>query len=1073
MGFFTNKGLTIRSKLLTLVVINALAFVVITGLVLFSLRQASDLATDVATRQMAQVIENSKSTRELSTLFTEVHKLNLSVNGSNDALFQIHQRLSTKVSEISIDSELPELKQRLIEFSKILDELVIRYQAVNSNLSAIKQTDTKLGDVIAEFEADISNQLIESTLKGEDTHFSEQILSLVSGFRENLLEVGKLHAELQSSLTMEGNTASSQFPMSVIDDLLLRLQTLTASTPEVAAYGQQLLELTGHYRSLQINLSEAVGELHHSRIEMAQQELQLLQIIANTDLQTTETTQVLAAKLDSIVGSSGITVLVLAIAVIVLLTIAILVIIRTSINHPIENIIHGIEDFRRGKLLKRINLKEQNEWGTIGSALNKMANDLYMTYSELKESEDKFYQVFENELNGLLIFEHSNGTCLDANRTALESYGYSLGEIKTIRLNDIEQPVKQEEKHRGSADGWISCFHRRKDGSLFPVEVHTGTFQRQGTKYLFKSVRDMTQQRYLQRQQQRTLSLLEATLESTSEGVLALSQKGSVINYNQKFVDLFHVPEKQLMSGTGKRVLPYILEQLQERSEFMDMIRDSYQLSEKTSSKVLELNDGRMFECHTQPQILNGEAVGRVWNFRDVSEYFKVMDELRDKEHRLAHLAHHDPLTGLANRLLFMDRLEHAIYKAQRSKEQLALFFIDLDRFKSINDSLGHMVGDILLKSFCDRLSGAVRQVDTIARLGGDEFTLILDSVQSSQDAALVARKILDTLKEPFQANEHRFYVTASIGISFYPDDGKDAETLLRNADAAMYRSKDEGRNTFHFYTEDMTTQAFERVVMESNLRTALEQDQFVVYYQPQYDLFSGQMIGAEALVRWEHPELGFIGPDRFLPTAEETGLIIDIDNWVFKHVCQQVAQWHEELIDMEGMRFAVNLSGGQLKHESLPSHVAEIVQQTGCDPNYLELEITEGFIMHNPELSTRLLGELRDQGIHLSIDDFGTGYSSLSYLKRLPINKLKIDKSFVMDIANDPNDEAIAKSVIALGHSMNLQVVAEGIEDKEQEAFLKAEGCDMGQGYLYSRPLKVQAFEQMLRSGANLSRAM
>ncbi len=1065
--------MTIRTKLLMLVLVNCLAFILITTLVLFSLRQASDLTTDVATTQVSQLIVNSKSTRDLSTLFSDINRLNLSLYDRSPQLFVLQKNLTDRIDEISVNTDLADLKQGLSQLAVVLDRLVGRYQSVNHILMQISEIDRNLMQVIGVFEADISNQLIDATFNGEDTNFSEQILSLLSGFRENILVLGKLHAQFQSSLIMDSADSYEAFPIAVIDDLLLRLQTLTASTPEVAAYGQKILRLVTDYRTLLLEQESAISELYISRAEMAKLERKLLDIIATTDLETNQTTQQLAAKLDSIVTSSGITILVLSILVIVIISVAIFMIMRTSINLPIQQIIDGIEEFRRGKLLKRINLHSDNEWGTIGNALNKMANDLYVTYSELKDSEDKFYQVFENELNGLLIFDHQSGACLDANRIALEFYGYSLSEIKTIRQADIEQAIDGSVDQHVSADGWISCFHRRNDGSLFPVDVHTGTFQRQGLKYVFKSVRDMTHQRYLQRQQQRTLSLLEATLESTSEGVLALSKKGNVINYNQKFVELFHIPEKQIMGGTGKRVLPHILEQLHERGEFMEMIRESYQLSENTTSKALELNDGRMFECHTQPQILNGEIVGRVWNFRDVSEYFKVMDELRDKENRLAHLAHHDPLTGLANRLLFMDRLEHAIYKAQRTSQQLALFFIDLDRFKSINDSLGHQVGDILLKSFSERLSSAIRQVDTIARLGGDEFTLILDSVHASQDAALVAAKILDTLKEPFQANEHRFYMTASIGISFYPDDGLDAQTLLRNADAAMYRSKDEGRNTYHFYTEDMTTEALERVTMESNLRTALAQDQFVVYYQPQYDLFSGEMIGAEALVRWIHPELGFIGPNRFLPAAEETGLIIDIDQWVFANVCKQVALWSESDIELNNIRFAVNLSGGQLKHESLPAKVAQIIGETGCNPEHLELEITEGFVMHDPELSIRILGELRKQGIHLSIDDFGTGYSSLSYLKRLPINKLKIDQSFVRDIADDRDDEAIAKSIIALGHSMNLKVVAEGIEELEQEAFLKVEGCDMGQGYLYSPPVNVDSFEAILRERRKLPRAM
>ncbi len=1064
------KSVSIRSRLLLLAAVICVAFVVITSSVLFSLNQIKDLSTDVARTQMEEVIVNSGTTRDLSALFSNISMLSFSLGGDGSALQLRERELTESAMQISARADSLPLRQEMDNLSLILADLIGHYRAINQLLISIEHTDRAIIGELSSFERDVSGWLIEITMKGESTQFIDQIISLLAGYRESFLLIGKLHETQKGNFLTPRRITYDSSPIPVIDDLLLRLETLTASTPEVAAYGRRILGLLEQYRLATLELGDRINRLSIASSAMAVQKEKLLEIIGSIDARSNQTSQVLTRELDTIIRSSVITVLVLSVLVILVVAATVLLVIRTSINRPIRKIIDGIEHFRRGELLRRISLRGDDELGTIGNALNNMANDLHVTYSELKESEDKFYQVFENELNALLIFDHQSGLCLDANRVALDLYGYNLAEIKRLSLDELE---KDEEAGRPDHDGWVQRYHHRRDGSRFPVEVHTGSFQRQGNKYLFKSVRDMTHQRYLQEYQQKTMSLLEATLESTSEGVLALSRSGEVINFNQKFLEMFRIPEIRLHHAPGRRVLPHILQQLKDRHEFMRMIRSSYQSNENITNEVVELNDGRVFECHSQPQFLDKEIVGRVWNFRDVSEYFKIMVELRDKENRLAHLAHHDPLTGLANRLLFMDRLEHAIRKAQRSKQRLALFFIDLDRFKSINDSLGHMVGDILLKSFSERLTGTTRQIDTIARLGGDEFTLILDSVNGAQEAAVVARKILETLKEPFQANEHQFYVTSSIGISFYPEDGSDAETLLRNADAAMYRSKDEGRNTFHFYTEDMTTQALERVQMESSLREALEQDQFEVWYQPQYQLVSGELIGAEALVRWKHPDQGLIGPDRFLATAEESGLIAEIDEWVFRDVCRQLARWQSEAVGLDQLRFAVNLSGAQLRHETLPETFAGILEATGCDPCLLELEITEGFIMHQPELSTRILGELRELGLHLSIDDFGTGYSSLSYLKRLPINRLKIDRSFVMDIADDPNDAAIARSIIALGHSMSLEVVAEGIEDQAQEAFLKAEGCDMGQGYLYSRPVPAADLAALLSSGRRLTRAV
>ncbi|WP_143821203.1 bifunctional diguanylate cyclase/phosphodiesterase [Motiliproteus sp. MSK22-1] len=1066
------NGISISKKLLMLMVLISLAFVLVATMVLGSLFQVKELSTDVATTQMSRVISNSEVTRGLLSVFGDIDQLSFLMDKDGSSLTSAQNRLQFEISQITQTTTNLELKERLNELTRQLDKIIGQYQSVNRTYNHLNELDRSINITMSRFEADVSNQLINATIAGEDAPYIRQVMSLITGYRQSLLQIEKQNAALMSAFLMPLKKPSDRSIVPLIDDLLLRLETLSASPPEISGYGDQISALLSEYRASSLAMESSIGLISNSLVTLAVHKKGVLKTIEQTDEQTNQTVRKLADDLEAIVRSSGVSVLLLSLSVMLLLAMIIFKIVKTSINQPLKQIISGIEEFRQGRLLNQISVHDISEWSTIGEALNKMANDLHLSYSELKESEDKFYQVFENELNGLLIFDQDTGLCLDANRVALDLYGYSLREIKKIRVQDFEITLQEAPQVDGN-EGWINTYHRRRDGRRFPVEVHTGIFQRQGCKYLFKSVRDKTHERHLQRMQKKTLSLLEATLESTGEGILALSQEGMVLNFNKKFSQLFNIPASKIKEKTGKQILPLVLQQLQDRKQFKMMIRRSHQGTKTITNEVFKLKDGRMFECHSQPQLLGNEVVGRVWNFRDVSEYFNIMDELRDKESRLAHLAHHDPLTGLANRLLFVDRLEHAIHKAKRSRKKLALFFIDLDRFKSINDSLGHIAGDMLLKSFAERLTSTVRQIDTIARLGGDEFTLILDSIDSAQDAANVALKILDSLNMPFEANEHRFYVTSSIGISFYPQDGTSAEVLLRNADAAMYRSKNEGRNTFHFYTEDMTVQAYERVKMEASLRAALDENQFVVYYQPQYDLACGRLMGAEALVRWQHPQHGLIGPDRFLPTAEEAGLIVSVDEWVFTNVCKNLAEMEAKEVNLEGIRVAVNLSGGQLKQESLPETFAKIIDQTGCNSSFLELEITEGFIMDQPDLATRILYQLRDLGLQLSIDDFGTGYSSLSYLKRLPINKLKIDRSFVMDIVDDPNDAAIAKSVIALGHSMNLQVVAEGIEEPEQELFLKAEGCDMGQGYLYSRPVDASEFAALLKKGSSYEQAI
>jgi len=416
--------------------------------------------------------------------------------------------------------------------------------------------------------------------------------------------------------------------------------------------------------------------------------------------------------------------------------------------------------------------------------------------------------------------------------------------------------------------------------------------------------------------------------------------------------------------------------------------------------------------------------------------------------------ANYDSVTHLPNRFLFLDRLEQAISKADRDDTMFAVLFFDLDRFKQINDSLGHTIGDEVLKLVAKRLEKSIRNEDSIARLGGDEFVVIAEAQTMPEGAAILAEKLNRVLEEPYFCRGHELFITGSIGISLYPKDGHDADTLIRNADSAMYRAKNAGANTFHFYSPEMTERAFDRILMEKNLRVALKKSEFEVYYQPQYDLQTFQMIGLEALIRWPHPTLGFIPPFTFIPIAEETGMINEIGAWVMESACRQICLWKQknELIQ----RVSVNMSAKQLQQDNLVDLIKETLITTGCNPDWLEIEITESYLMSNPESAILKLEQLRALGVSIAIDDFGTGYSSLSYLKKLPISKLKIDKSFVDDVPTNPDDVAITKAIIALGKSMKMKLIAEGVETIEQQEFLKANGCDEVQGYLYSKPMPV-----------------
>ncbi len=456
-----------------------------------------------------------------------------------------------------------------------------------------------------------------------------------------------------------------------------------------------------------------------------------------------------------------------------------------------------------------------------------------------------------------------------------------------------------------------------------------------------------------------------------------------------------------------------------------------------------------------------GDCIGIIEASRDITAHLKVQEELREQQKALEHQANHDALTGLANRTLFDDRLEQGIAKAQRNGTKLALLFIDLDHFKEINDSLGHKVGDKALKIVTQRLSQTLRKGDTLARLGGDEFSVIIEDLKEPQDASLLAEKILRLLAEPMSIDNHVFYSGCSIGISLYPDNGDLPEDLLKYADAAMYNAKNEGRNNFQYYTSEMTERALERVMMETKLREGLKNNEFVVFYQPQVDGRSGSLCGMEALVRWQSPELGLVSPAKFIPIAESTGLIVELDRHVMRTAMTQIARWYAAGFNPGVL--AMNLAVKQLHQKDFFDFLEALINETGCKAEWLELEVTEGQIMIHPDEAIKILTRLSAIGVNLAIDDFGTGYSSLSYLKKFPINKLKIDRSFIKDLPEDEEDAAITRAIIALSRNLNLSIIAEGVETTEQHTFLIDNGCAHIQGYFYSKPLPTDEMEVAL----------
>jgi len=568
---------------------------------------------------------------------------------------------------------------------------------------------------------------------------------------------------------------------------------------------------------------------------------------------------------------------------------------------------------------------------------------------------------------------------------------------------------------------------------------------------------DMTHTVLLEKSLLNQYKLLQNIIDTVPVRIFWKDVKGQYLGANELFLKDTKLSSLNQLIGKTENDLIW------DEEEISNHIKDDEEIIKSGESKI-QYEETRKDESG-EISILSaskvplkddkGRIIGIVGSYEDITKRKNLEYKLEQQQEILRYQAHYDVLTHLPNRVLLQDRLMHAIHRAKRNKSEFALFFIDLDQFKQINDTLGHQVGDEVLKIFASRLKNSVRDDDTLARIGGDEFTIILENLKSDEDASKLAQKIIENAKQPIDIAGHLLYISSSIGVSIYPKDSVEMHDLLKYSDSAMYKAKEEGRNNFKFYSPEMTQIAMDKVVMQNDLRNAIKNEEFVVYYQPQIDISDKKetLIGLEALVRWEHPKLGQISPFKFIPMAEETGMIVELDKLVMKMAITQFATWYNE-----GLRpgiLSLNLAMKQLHQDDFIHAIKKIIDESGCrEKKSLSFEITEGDLMVNPESSIKKLNMLKELGIEIVIDDFGTGYSSLSYLKRLPVSKLKIDQSFSRGVPNDRDDVVISKTIIALAKNLNIKVLAEGVETQEQKEFMYENGCHEIQGYLYSKPI-------------------
>jgi diguanylate cyclase (GGDEF)-like protein/PAS domain S-box-containing protein len=620
----------------------------------------------------------------------------------------------------------------------------------------------------------------------------------------------------------------------------------------------------------------------------------------------------------------------------------------------------------------------------------------------------------------------------------------------------VRESVLHALESRGPVDLEYRIVH--KDGTVRWVwERGTGVRNEEGRVIALEGlIQDITERRNAVQALREAERRYRGLFDNAIEGIFRTTAEGHFLDANPALAHIYGFASPQELMTSLRDIGRQLYVDPQRREEFMRIVRARGSVS-GFESQVYRKNGDVIWISENARALFDadGKCVGYEGTVEDITER-------KLYQARIEQQANYDTLTGLANRSLLQDRLEQALLTATSYNSRLAVAFVDLDRFKFINDSLGHHIGDELLKAMADRLESCVRECDTVARLGGDEFVVLLTGQTAPDQVRAVVERMLSVVSQPWIIEQGEFNISCSIGVALFPNDGRDAQTLLKHADSAMYRAKESGRNNFQFFTRELNTLMTERLELESKLRRALERDQFLLHYQPRVELCSGRIIGAEALIRWKLPEHGIVAPGRFIPLAEETGLIVPIGKWVLKQACAQNKAWQDT--GLEPIVVSVNVSARQFRQDNLVRTIAEVLEETGLDARYLEIELTESMVMHDAAQFVAMLGEIKRLGVQISVDDFGTGYSSLSYLKRFPVDRLKVDRSFVEHLGTDADDATIVRAIITLGHNLNLKVVAEGVEHEEQVNFLRMNQCDEAQGFIFCRPIEAAALAARLK---------
>jgi diguanylate cyclase (GGDEF)-like protein/PAS domain S-box-containing protein len=677
-----------------------------------------------------------------------------------------------------------------------------------------------------------------------------------------------------------------------------------------------------------------------------------------------------------------------------------------------------------------------------------------------RRSAQEYRGVLNAARTAMLLIDPSTGKILDCNPCAGSLYHRSHEDLVGESLQDLFIDTTHMPDLRAIANGdgseKLESWHRINDDSAIMVQMLLSRAAFRGGHAVLSVSREIELDHGDTPEVRNMLSMLKATFDATADGMLVLDPNAKFVTANRLFGEMWGISNDLLRPGREKEAFKLALSQVADPEPLLKKIVAIHQSSQVRSKNVVKFLDKRCFECVSMPQLIDGQNVGRVWSFRDITARVQV-------EQRIRHHAYHDSLTGLPNRALFQDRLAQVLGQAKRDERVTALLLLDLDRFKTINDTLGHAAGDELLIEVGKRLESRKREGDTIARLGGDEFVFVLSKLRHKEDAAVVAEQVLEVLRPPIHVADYDLHVSASIGIALFPEDGDESTSLMKSADVALYRAKELGRDNYQIFEPKLNQRAMERLVLEKDLRRAIHDQEFVLQYQPQYDLKSGQMRGVEALVRWKQEDNVVVPPGKFIPIAEECGLIVPLGRWVLEESARQCAEFNRR--SSTPLRICVNVSALQIQRPDFANEVSQVLQEAGLPLSQLVVELTESALMQNPEQGSWAMAQLQQMGIGIAMDDFGTGHSSLHHLSLLPISMIKIDRAFVTNSSKRKSDASILSAIVKMGQALGLKVLAEGVETEEQAIILREQGCDEVQGFLFSRPVSADDLIALLKS--------